>query len=322
MNSKFYRRERLRQQQLLGRPLLGKDLGGGVFMGRRYDFVLSDGAKNLYAPIRPTAQRYFAENGISWWAGQKPTGHLLSSQIACLNHLMPLMNDPDAVLAVLNGVRNEFVDVLPIVCDKHPAYIAFEVVSDNDYLNEGKTHRGSNCTSIDALVCARHRSGRRYLIAIEWKYTEHYATHDKSIEDGKGHPKGSHAKGYERQRRYNKLIEHSSLLQSLPCYEGSVYYQEPFYQLMRQTLWVEQMIKHCENERLMTDDFLHIHVVPKGNDALLRRRYRGSNADMETSWRSCLTDPSRYFIVDPQELLSPVISRYHHLSQYLMARYW
>ena len=66
-------------------------------------------------------------------------GSTLSSQIACLNHLFAIMHDKDSVLAMLNGVRDEFEDVLPIPCDARPQYIAFEVVSAVDHLNEKKT---------------------------------------------------------------------------------------------------------------------------------------------------------------------------------------
>lgn len=69
------------------------------------------------------------------------TGHILSSQMACLNHLFALRKNPDAVLAVLNGVRNEFTEVLPITSDKDNGYIAFEVVSDSHQtaLHSGRT---------------------------------------------------------------------------------------------------------------------------------------------------------------------------------------
>lgn len=109
--------------------------GGGRFIGKERPFVLTDGVHNLYAPIRDDVQKYFRENEISWWSGFKPSGHVLSSQIACLNHLFVIRKDPKAVLAILNGVKSEFSEVLPIPSDKDEGYSAFEVVSDNDYLN-------------------------------------------------------------------------------------------------------------------------------------------------------------------------------------------
>ena len=292
--------------------------GGGRFMGKPRPFVLKKVEKNLYAPIQAKVLKYFKENRIDWWRGKRPSGHTLSSQIACLNHLAPIMNNATAVLAIINGIRDEFTEVLPINCDKNPAYIAFEVVSRKDHLNEKYSSRGSNCTSVDALIVAKHKSGRIYLIPIEWKYTESYPTFDKSIE---GEMK---SKGLERQRRYNQLIDDSTQLVSLEKYEGSIYYQEPFYQLMRQTLWAEQIIVHRDTEVLQADDYWHVHVVPTDNDTLLNRKYKVSGIGMEDTWRSILKDQSKYTIVAPSTLLKPLTFEidYYSLVEYLKVRYW
>ena len=83
------------------------------------------------------------------------------------------MTAKEKVLAMLNGVRDEFAKVLEVECDFPPhQYIGFEVVSKNDFLNEGTSTRGSNCTSVDALIRAEHKDGSIWLIPIEWKYTE------------------------------------------------------------------------------------------------------------------------------------------------------
>lgn len=296
--------------------------GGGRFMGKERPFVLKDGSHNLYAPIREQAIKYFRDNNVGWWGGSKPSGHVLSSQVACLNHLFSVRNDADAVLAMLNNIRNEFTEVLPISSDAEPAYIAFEVVSDIDHLNEGSSTRGSNCTSIDAFIYARHMSGEKWLIPIEWKYTEHYNNQDKSNEDRDGEEEGSNGKGKERMSRYNDLISVSTQLKSLDEYVGSLYYYEPFYQLMRQTLWAENMVAHKDSERLVADNYLHIHVIPSENDELLQKKYKESGSTMEKSWRDMLTDQSKYVIVSPETLLAPVTSSYPELIDYLSTRYW
>lgn len=253
MSSNYYLSQRNKQQALIGNPIFNGDKGNGCFRGHRYPFVLQDGRNNLYPPFEEV-QKYFNDNQISWWAGYKPTGHVLSSQMACLNHLFPLMRDKEAVLKILNGVRNEFTEVLPIMCDTDPQYIAFEVVSKDDHHNEEFSTRGSNCTSVDAFILSKHISGKVWLIPIEWKYTEHYATEDKS--EGE--------KGETRKSRYNELIKDSTQLITLPDFK--VYYQETFYQLMRQTLWAEQVIAHKETETLKADDFWksHFTLTPLG----------------------------------------------------------
>lgn len=316
-------KECARQQTLIETSGIFNGIAGGKrFRGKARDFVLTDGKSNLYAPVRNDALVYFKENGIIWWGGYKPTGHVLSSQIACVNHLFAIRNDAEAVLSILNNIRNEFTEVRPIPCDKTPTYIAFEVVSDEDHLNEGIPNRGSNSTSIDALIYARHRSGEIWLLPIEWKYTEHYNNQDKSNEIRKGEPKGFNGKGKERMRRYNNLITASDQLKTLDEYAGSLYYYEPFYQLMRQTLWAENMVRNKKTERLKADNYLHVHVIPSENDELLRKKYKVSKKGMESSWRDMLTDQSKYVIIDPQSLLSPTASKYPELHDYLYTRYW
>lgn len=322
--SSFKKSQYQRQEQLINdSEIFENDPGSGFFKGRYRPFVLKDGLKNLYALIRTDVLKYFADNDISWWGGNRPSGHTLSSQIACLNHLFAIRKDRDAVLSLLNGVRNEFKDVLPVKCDKESAFIGFEVVSKDDHLNEKTCTRGSNCTSVDAFILARHRENDSvWLIPIEWKYTESYENQDKSNEDRDNEPKGSNGKGMERLRRYSGLIDASAQLRSLESYAGSVYYQEPFYQLMRQTLWAENIVKHKDTEVLEADDYLHIHVIPEDNRDLLDKRYKVSGKGMEETWREMLVDQSKYVIISPKALMAPVAPKYPDLTDYLAERYW
>ena len=307
--------------------------GGKYFMRSNRDFVLIDYENNFYQPIKNEAIEYFQKNGIKWWGGKNPTGHTLSSQIACVNHLFAIRKDKQAVLALLKSASNDFIDVYEIETDKHnPAYIQFESVSDNDHLNEGQSSRGLNCTSIDALILAKHNDGTKWLIPIEWKYTEHYNNTDKSIEDSdrlsQKHKKGDEAKGKERLDRYcynekGRLIDASDNLKSLPEYRKSVYFFEPFYQLMRQTLWAEQMIKNKKTETIKADNYLHLHIIPKENDDLLKKKYKCSGADMESTWRKNLKSNALYKIISPEVFLNNIDKeKYKELIDYLAKRYW
>ena len=321
--SRYKKSQYTRQEDLVNNSdIFNGDKGNGYFMGKPRHFVLKDGMNNLYEPIRNDVLRYFKDNDISWWGGDKPSGHTLSSQIACLNHLFAIMGDKEAVLAMLNGVRDEFKEVLSVQCDAAPQYIGFEVVSEEDPLNEKTSTRGSNCTSVDAFIYAKHKDDSIWLIPIEWKYTEHYANLDKSKEDRHGEEKGSNGKGQERVRRYSALTDASLQLKSLDSYYGSIYYQEPFYQLMRQTLWAENIVKHKYVETLKADDYMHIHVIPSDNKALLSKKYSVSGIAIEETWRSMLSDQSKYIIVDPQKLLEPIKDKYPELVLYLKKRYW
>lgn len=323
---KFYKKEKEKQVKLLREtPLFNGDKGEGLFNKKSYSHILEDGRNNLYYPIRDEAILYFKENGIAWWNGAEPTGNLLSSQIACLNHLFPLRNQEEILLEILNHAQEtvHFTKLLPIPGDKLGSLIAFEMTSKIDHLNEGIPTRGSNCTSIDAFIYAEDSQRKRWLIPIEWKYTESYSlgkSADKSIEDREGYPKGNREKGYERQRRYNNLINGSKQLNNLENYEGSIYYFEPFYQLMRQTLWAEQMIANKSAEDIEADDFLHIHVVPLENTDLLQNKYPGKKT-MEETWREMIKDQSKYILIDPQKFLKPIQKQFLNLWDYLNKRY-
>ena len=317
-----------RQSKLIGinPELFSNDPGNGVFRKRRRNFALDKGINNLFAPIRDGAVRYFRENRISWWGGYQPTNHMLSSQIACVNHLFALKGDPQAVLSLANNLRPglTFTKVLPIGLDKKPEYVAFEVVSSKDWLNEDEPTRGANCTSVDALIIAVKEDGERWLIPIEWKYTEVYALHNnKSRQSAPGEPKDNNKVGEKRLSRYSDLITESDYLKSMPEYLDSIYFYEPFYQLMRQTLWAEQMIKHRSEEWVGADRFLHIHVVPSDNRDLLDMKYLPTGKGMEESWRGQLLQDV-YQIVTPGHLLSPIKgnSQYADLVNYLSIRYW
>jgi hypothetical protein len=327
--SKYQEKERAKAIELIENSELFEGCkADGKFMGKERDFVLSDRKYNLFKSIREKAETYFKENGISWWGGQKPTAHTLSSQIACLNHLFLIRNDKNEVLKIAQIICEDIVDVLEITSDKFlPAYIAFEAVSDKDYLNEceegQKPTRGSHCTSIDALIFAKHKNGKNYLLPIEWKYTEHYNNTDKSLEDREGEPKGTNGKGQERLNRYSDLINNSEQLKKYDKYESTVYFFEPFYQLMRQTLWAEQMIVHRNLEKISAEEFIHTHIIPQENGDLLEKTYPCSKKNMETTWRENLNDKSKYKIISPKELLANIDSeKYADLKSYLEKRYW
>ena len=326
---KYQEKERARTIELIEKSELFEGCkAGGKFMGKERDFVLSDRNYNLFKVIRGEAETYFNENGISWWGGQKQTPHTLSSQMACLNHLFPIRNDKNEVLKIAQIICEDIVDVLEIKSDKFlPAYIAFEAVSDTDYLNEcekeQKPNRGSHCTSIDALIFAKHKNGKNYLLPIEWKYTEHYNNTDKSVEDREGEPKGTNGKGQERLSRYCNLINKSEQLKKYDNYKSSVYFFEPFYQLMRQTLWAEQMIAYRNSEKISAEDFIHTHIIPRENSDLLEKIYPCSGKNMEATWRENLNDQSKYKIISPKELLANIDKeKYADLKNYLEKRYW
>lgn len=333
--SPFEDQERNRVKQLLKNSnIFNEDKAGKLYPtedGLKPSPVhLQNCRNNLVNCIVQDVIDYFNKNEIAFWKTgvngvdeyKMPTGHALSSQIACINHLYPLRQDKEAVLAVARAIYSDIVDVMKIETDKFlPAYIAFEVVSEANHLNEKCNSRGTMCTSVDALIYAKHKNGNNMLIPIEWKYTEHYSDNkDYSIEGRNG---VKEAKGQERLERYSNLITKSEQLKSLPEYKNSVYFFDPFYQLMRQTLWTEQMIAHKATETIKADDYLHAHIIPTENDELLRTTYPVSNNEMEETWRDCLNNQEKYKIITPKDLFANIDNvKYKELIDYLSARYW
>lgn len=305
--------------------LFDYDKGNGYFRNKKYPFVLSKGINNLFEPIRDKVLKYFKANGISWWGGYKPSGHMLSSQMACLNHLFFIREDDNAVLELINNIRPglHFTKVLPLTLDKDQKYIAFEAVSKYDHMNEDGPTRGANCTSIDALIAAVSDNGERWLIPIEWKYTESYPPTDKSQEDNPDKPKGNKLRGEKRLKNYSGLINSSKYLLPYDDYVEKPYFYEPFYQMMRQTLWAEQMIEHKDIEWIKANHFLHIHVIPSANSSLLNKKYKCTDKQMEESWKSHLLLDC-YQTITPEKLLSPLKGNddYSELINYLQIRYW
>ena len=230
-----YEMRQQKQQELFRKSITNK--------GFKYILDDSERDRNLYNwQDKGSVQRvkdYFKENKIKWWncyfdapKGQKPDGlnitrHLVSSQLACINHLFFIKHDKEAVLSLINGIKRmpaKFKDVINIACDKgSDNYIAFEVVASKDYLHEKDLKRGEFCTSVDAFVYALDENNERWLIPIEWKYTEKYERDDKS----------NGTKGKTRLSRYcntkgDNLIGNCKQLKSLPNYKHSIYFQEPY----------------------------------------------------------------------------------------------
>lgn len=271
--------------------------------------------KNLFRDIRQQALEYFELNHIDWWKlnSEGPnavSGVLLSSQVACLNHLFSIRLDKDAVLSMINGLEPVFVDVKPLPFDAMDTqgYISFEVVSNKNVLGEkvGKEiTRGALCTSIDALVWAIDENNNDWILPIEWKYTEAYENCDLS----------AGAKGRTRLGIYSKLIDDSQHLISLPEYAKSLYFKEPIYQLMRQMLNIEYMLRCCEYGWPNDARILQIDVIPDGN-VELREQAR--------PYVDLLKDPNEYCLISPKKLFEPIIdiAKYQDLCAYLNKRYW
>ncbi|MBR4487567.1 MAG: hypothetical protein IKO89_03285 [Bacteroidales bacterium] len=286
--------------------------GCGEFDNNMYPYVLlpKDSEKNLFAGIRCKdydCTKYFENEHISWWGERKskPTGHLLSSQIHCLNHLFALRKDDVAIKAIIEnatGLKIKKVYQAPI--DQEDGFISFEFVCKNKtLLYENHETRGANCTSVDALVYVQTTDEKNLLMPIEWKYTERYEkknrADDKTVKD-----------------RYLGLVDEKSNLKEW----SEEFYYNPLYEFARQTLLVEQIIAQkptCGTTTIKADDYVHLIVRPNENKEII--------GDIQ-QFKNFLKDEGkkRIFEIDPQDLLSPLKGNddYKELMEYLQTRYW
>jgi hypothetical protein len=280
-------------------------------------------AETLHEGVRESALAYFAKHKIKWWTSRwdvgrpklqddqvgLPTGHLNSSQVACINHLEPARLERKLARSIAHNLDETLVDVQPV---EDGGFLAYEWIGKESYLGEpGARVRGANITSLDALMCGERADGTRVLIAIEWKYLESYGP-------------GSVATS---RRGTNRVSTYEPLLDDPACpikrAEHKRLFVEPYYQLMRQTLLAWQMVEHKEQG---TTAWLHVHVVPELN-AALRGGGGGAAAligeSMAEKWRSTLKQPNRYLLLTPTELLAGVDAsdQWSGWRQWLQERY-
>jgi hypothetical protein len=298
-------RENERKKAVEIREAFFRDPGAGVFYKKERDFVLKDPALNLWAGIRDDVIEYFERNNISWWMGDEknePTGHLLSSQVACINHLYFLRQREDVAKGILKYVSDKIEKAVRI----DEGYIEFEAIGKENYLGERSHTRGANCTSIDAIMVGAKTDGSNILVMIEWKYTEEYGEQNKYIP--------------ERYRIYDRLLQ--NIYCPIKTSDPESLYYEPFYQLMRQTLLGWKMVQAGEYG---CDEYIHVHVIPENNLELRERvpspKLKGDT--MSEAWQSVLKEPARYKVLSPEEFLKPAFTcpDTQSIRSYLQKRY-
>ncbi len=211
---------------------------------------------NINPAVRDATSAYFAGKKISWhWHAN----HGLSSQVSCLNFLMPLATRPKLLANVIGGalgLPGTSLTMLPVedAPDGTKMFVGFEWIGGRDYLNETKTPRqrtrGANVTSADAVVRFEH-GGRRETLLIEWKYTE---TYGQPIP-----PKGNDV----RLGRYRDLLfSPAGPVRADAGLAVTDFFWEPFYQMARQQMLAFRMQEAREDgaERVRV-----LHISPAGN---------------------------------------------------------
>ena len=188
--------------------------------------------ENLYPSLRGEAgaRRFFKERGIKWHrkasygdtVGEDgPTRNMASSQVACVNFMLPLAEIPGALTAMIGAIDDDVKGIVDIRHEDRTSPVEFKWIGLESSL-EGGTARGANNTSVEAFVIADTDAGRRAYL-MEWKYVEEY---------GSGDDKGAGPEGERRKGRYSDpySAESSAFSGEVPMSE---LLYDPFYQLMR-----------------------------------------------------------------------------------------
>ena len=250
----FVSDERLAQSRYFAEALERSATGFG---GSAYRLHPEHRPLNLAPEIREAAPAYFAANGINW---HQHANHALSSQVSCLNFLMPLAVRP----GLLARIVGQALDIAPPTMlevergpDQSPWFVGFEWIGRADYLNEagksGARTRGANATSADAIVRFVHE-GRTEALLIEWKYTESY-----------GAPIPSSGNEVRLTRYKDLAFAPDGPIRSDLGLTVPDFFREPFYQLMRQQMLAFRMQEAREDcaERVRV-----LHISSAGNQTL------------------------------------------------------
>jgi len=304
--------------------------------GMRNSHLLALGheEENLFPGIRGVeAIDFFRQRNIKWWKNARsgddtdidgPTRNMASSQVACVNFLLPLAGIRGPLVAALCALDDDVRFVVDIAHDGRSTPVEFEWLGIPHSLEGGKT-RGAQNTSVDAFLVAETAAGRRRAYLMEWKYVEQYLrTRPEFKGDGKA--------GDTRRKRYAdpyRALFSSFNPDTAPNLDDFLY--EPFYQIMRQRLLADRMARMGE---LGVDEAKVVVVAPDDNLAYrlisdgravtsppLARRFPRLGA-VEEVMRACLKDPdSQFRMVSPSLLLEGVVRRLPEETE-VWAGYW
>ena len=280
---------------------------------RKHEHLLPYGCEDetLYPTLRGDdgARRFFSERGIKWGSKSKydrrgpdwPARSMLSSQVMCVNFMLPLAEIEGALAATLRAIDDDVEGVVDIHHEGRKSLVEFEWIGVPQSL-ECNLSRGANSTSVDTFVVAETESGGKRAYLIEWKYTESYSRGVSSY-------KGKGSAGQTRRRRYTKrYLESPTFTGDVPM-DNLLY--EPFYQLFRLRLLADRMVADSE---CGVSDAKVVAVVPEGNieyreritSPPLSERF-SSRKTVSDVFSATLKEPHRAFAtVSPARLLEAV----------------
>ncbi|CAB4922591.1 unannotated protein [freshwater metagenome] len=286
-------------------PWINQD---GTSIGNYAHCLPAEHAEANLLPGNHAAIPLFRDLGIPWHCGidDGPGNNLLSSQVQCVNALMPMVEDSQRIVRAFGRV----VDIAEVLQIESGRYLTFEYIGPSDYFGEGAGKpriRGTRCTSVDAAFLYRTSTGTTELALVEWKYTEKYTTLRT--------PNAGYDK--TRIRRYGADYHDPSgpLRSDLMDIEWML--DEPFYQLMRQQLLAWRLERDgAEGANVVRV----LHVLPPDNEAyqqsLVRAEHRQLGDSVDEVWAGLLRTPDRFQHVDPAVFLDESITSWDYVDRY------
>jgi hypothetical protein len=295
----------------------------GVYRRKPRDFCLplECTEENLFSEIRSSVTAYFAREEIKWHDGRqrRPSNHMCSSQVCCLNFLFPFADKPESLVTLLRPVFPTIRQVLPMEDPRQ--FVSHEWIGLENYLGEklprhGKHTRGALFTSADAAVMFEHQNGLRQIVLIEWKYTESYSSRHLRIA-------GS---GTDRLEIYDHLLNRDDCpLDKTVLPSLDALFCDPFDQLMRQQLLAHEMERAQE---LGAQVVSVLHVAPAHNvdyPRVTSPPLQSLGQTVSAVWKRLVRNTDRFTSKGTEELFGRFpIERFPELSgwwEYVTARY-
>ena len=251
---------------------------------------------NLLDEIREMALTRFERFDIHWHGETQgpdrstPSTHLLDSQVQCVNCLLSLERAPEILLERLQRIVPAAQSLVPIRhADVTEGLVAFEWIGQENYLGERfryKRRRGEYVTSADALMVVECSDGSRTGFLIEWKFTESYNEPVPFVSDH----------GTDRRQIYRGAYENESTAFIAKRPSIDVYFHDPHYQLLRQTLLAEKMLDAREHG---VSRFVVLFLAPAANRELMAGvpdSLRPFGRTIDDVWRTLIRAPHIRFV--------------------------
>lgn len=140
----------------------------GEFKKNKYDAILPDKYRDRLDPLyEPIKERYLEHQRNFHFKSHKFLGHMASSQAACVNLFLPIMEDPRTAAEVLRAVKPDLDHIAVDYLDQ-----GFRIEFWDEPFNLLNDHNPAAGTDADFAIAYYNLDGALCLWMIEHKLTE------------------------------------------------------------------------------------------------------------------------------------------------------